>query len=121
MIGSTQGWIAIVCLALGVGFLAGAWLLYWHGRRQMVASLRYILDRIKLTESDVRRMVENEYVLKELLKSRGHFDDEDLTQLRRELIELPRQIEAERAELLKQAVDDEVAEKLVNDFPDTLH
>lgn len=118
---TTIGWALLVVVALGAGFFLGALTLHWYGRRQMIGSLQYILDRLKLVETDLIRMSENEYVLVELLKSRGHFDEEDLVELRRELIERPRQIEAERAELLQRAGGDDVAERIVKDIPDTLH
>ena len=118
---TTVGWMLLIVLALGAGFFIGVLLLHWYNRRQLAGALRYILNRLKVVESDLRWMSENEYVLKELLKSRGLLDDEDLIELRRELIERPRQIEAERAELIEQAQDEDVAERLVKDFPDTLH
>ncbi len=118
---TTVGWMLLVVLALGAGFFFGVLLLHWYNRRQVAGALRYFLDRLKVVESDLRWMSENEYVLKELLKIRGLLDDEDLIELRRELIERPRQIEAERAELIEQAQDEDVAERLVKDFPDTLH
>ena len=118
---TTVGWIMLVVLALGAGFFIGALVLHWYGRRQLVGSLKYILDRLKVVEAELRQMGESEYVLLELLKSRGLVDEEDLAELHRELIERPRQLEAERAELLKRAQDDDVAERLVRDVPDTLH
>jgi len=118
---TTLGWIVLVVLALGVGFFIGAFLLHWYSRRQLVGSLQYILDRLKVVEAELRQMAENEYVLRELLKSRGLVDEEDLAELHRELIERPRQLEAERAELLKRAQDKDVAERMVKDVPDTLH
>lgn len=118
---TTVGWVLLVVLALGGGFFIGAVVLHWYGRRQVIGSLQYMLDRLKVVESDLRRAGENEYVLREALKQRGVFDDEDLADLRRELIERPRQVEAERAELLRQAVDEELADRVVKDVPDTLH
>ena len=118
---TTLGWIVLVVLSLGVGFFTGAFILHWYGRRQLVGSLQYILDRLKVVESEMRQMGENEYVLLEMLKSRGLVDEEDLVELHRELIERPRQLEAERAELLKRAQDDDMADRLVKDVPDTLH
>jgi len=118
---SAMGWLLLSVLALGVGFFLGALVLHWLGRRQLVGSLTYILDRLKLAEYETRRGDENQRVLLELLRRRGLVDDEDMAELRRELIDRPRQLEAERAELIEQAQSEEVAERLVKNVNDTLH
>ena len=113
--------MVLVVMALGVGFLIGALVLHWAGRRQLVGSLQYILDRLRLLESDLSRLRDSEHVLSELLKVRGLVDEDDLIELRRELIERPRQIEAERAELLQRAEGEDMADRVIKDVPDTLH
>lgn len=118
---TSLGWMILVVLALGAGFFIGAFVLHWYGRRQLLGSLKYILDRLKVVEAEMRHMGENEIVLLEFLKSRGLVDEEDLAELHRELIERPRQLEAERAELLMRAQDEDMAERLVKNVPDTLH
>jgi hypothetical protein len=118
---SAMGWLLLLVLALGVGFFLGALVLHWLGRRQIVGSLTYILDRLKLAEYESRRSEENQRVLVELLRRRGLVDDEDMAELRRELIDRPRQLEAERAELLEQAQSEEVAERLIKNVNDTVH
>jgi hypothetical protein len=118
---TTIGLAVLVLISLGVGFLIGALVLHWVGRRQLLGSFQYILDRVQLVESDLARLSDNGHVLSELLKARGLVDEEDLIELRRELIERPRQIEAERAELLQRAEGADISERVIKDIPDTLH
>jgi len=113
-------WLLLMFASLGIGFFAGAFLLYWRTRKQFVLALHYLLGRLKLLETEIRQLSEDDLVLTEALKSRGLMDEDDIRDLRRELIDRPRQLEAERAELLENAFDEEIAERLVKDFPDTL-
>ena len=55
------------------------------------------------------------------LYRKGLVDEEDLALLRSKLIELPRQMGAERAELIRGAIEKDKEEQLVKDIPDTLH
>lgn len=118
---TTVTWLVLLVLALGVGFTFGAMLLHAYGRRQLISSIKYILNRLKVVESDLRHTSENGFVLKEIVKGRGLFDEEDFIELRRELVERPRQIEAERAELLRHAQVDETDPLSVKDFSNTVH
>ena len=115
------GWVLILVLALGAGFVGGAILLHWQSRRLLVRSTKYLLDRLKVAETDFARLTEDQAVLTEYLRRRGLLDDEDLLALRRELIELPRQLEAERNELLKEAVEKGEEERIVKNVPDIYH
>ncbi len=113
-------WLLLVFAALGIGFFAGALLLYWRTRRQFVLALHYLLGRLKLLETEIQQLSEDDLVLKEAIKARAMMDEDDIRDLRRELIDRPRQLEAERAELLENTFDEDIAERLVKDFPETL-
>jgi len=115
------GLVLLFIIGLGAGVLGGGLLVYWRHRRQLVSSTKYLLDRLQLAESDVHRMREDIFVLREYLSRRGLLDEDDLNNLRRELVELPRQIEAERAELVKGVLEKDDEERLVKNIPDTLH
>jgi len=118
---NTLGWILLVFMALGSGVLGGAILLYLSRRRRMVDPTSYLLDRLGVLESDLRRASEDIFLIREYLYRKGLVDEEDLALLRRKLIELPRQMEAERAELIRGAIEKDKEEQLVKDIPDTLH
>lgn len=115
------GWVLALVLGLGAGFLGGALLLHWYNRMQLVRSTQYILHRLKVVETDLHRMCEEQIVLREYLRRKGLLDDEDLAALRRELIDIPRQLEAERNELLAEGIDKEKAGRVIKDVPDTFH
>jgi len=115
------GWVLLTVLAVGSGVIGGALLHYWRQRRQLADSTKYLLDRLKVAESDINRLQEETFLLREYLNRRGLLDEDDLALLRRELIELPRQLEAERDELLKGALKKDEEERLVKNIPDTLH
>jgi hypothetical protein len=115
------GWVLLTVLAVGSGVIGGALLHYWRQRRQLADSTKYLLDRLKVAESDINRLQEETFLLREYLNRRGLLDEDDLAVLRRELIELPRQLEAERDELLKGALKKDEEERLVKNIPDTLH
>jgi DNA polymerase III delta prime subunit len=112
------GSLALALVALMLSLLL-YW--YWRNRRQLDVSTKYLLDRLRVAESDIHRLKEDLFVLREYLSRKGLLDDDDLATLRRELIELPRQMEAERAELLKGVLEKEEEERLVKNIPDTLH
>lgn len=112
-------WLLLIA-SLGLGFFAGALILYWRMRKQFVLALHYLLGRLKLLETEIQQLSEDGLVLKEALKARGLMDEDDMLHLRRDLIDRPRQLEAERAELLENTLDEEMAERLVKDFPETL-
>ncbi len=115
------GWVILAVVSLGSGFLGGALLIQWYNRRQLVRSTEYLLDRLKVLENDLHHLVENQVVLTEYLRRKGFVDDEDLIILRRELIDIPRQLEAEKNELLKNALDNGKKEQIIKDVPDTYH
>ncbi|MBW1810682.1 MAG: hypothetical protein JRJ87_20990 [Deltaproteobacteria bacterium] len=115
------GWVLLTVLAVGSGVIGGAMLHYWRQRKQLADSTNYLLDRLKVAESDINRLQEETFLLREYLNRRGLLDEDDLALLRKELIELPRQLEAERAELLKGALKKDEEERLVKNIPDTLH
>ncbi|MBN2498688.1 MAG: hypothetical protein JXR96_29120 [Deltaproteobacteria bacterium] len=114
------GWLLVAVLALAAGLLGGLLLVSWRSRRQWIHSIKYVIDRLRVAEADLRHLEEDLYVLKIHLQRRGQLDDEDLSELRRELIDRPRQLEAERQELLKEASKHGVSERLVKDVPDIL-
>ena len=87
----------------------------------MVDPTSYLLDRLGVLESDLRRASEDIFLIREYLYRKGLVDEEDLALLRRKLIELPRQMGAERAELIRGAIEKDKEEQLVKDIPDTLH
>ncbi len=118
---NTLGWVLLVFMALGSGVLGGAILLYLSRRRRMVDPTSYLLDRLGVLESDLRRASEDIFLIREYLCRKGLVDEEDLALLRRKLIELPRQMEAERAELIKGALEKDKEEQLIKNIPDTLH
>ncbi len=88
---------------------------------QLADSTKYLLDRLQVAESDINRLQEETFLLREYLNRRGLLDEDDLALLRRKLIELPRQLQAERDELLKGALKKDEEERLVKNIPDTLH
>jgi hypothetical protein len=118
---NTLGWVLLVFMAIGSGVLGGAIMLYLNRRRRMIEPTNYLLDKLGLLESDLRRASEDIFLIREYLYRKGLVDEEDLALLRRKLIELPRQMEAERAELIKGALEKDKEEQLVRDVPDTLH
>jgi hypothetical protein len=118
---STFSWILIGILAIPVSILAGFALIHWRSRQQMLSSVKYLSNRLHAVEADLRQLDEHLYVLREYLARRGVLDEEDLYALRRELIEKPRQQEAERQELIKRAGSDDIMERLVNNSSDSIH
>ena len=85
-----------------------------------MGSLKYVMDRLKKLEVDLRRVDEDMLVVRARLRQRGLMDDEDSAELRRVLVELPRQRKAERLELVEVARQHGLAERVVSDTPDTL-
>ena len=106
---------------VGVGILGGLLLLYRHNYNKLFGSMKYMLNFIKVVETDILKLKEDVYLIKEYLHRKGLLDEEDLDLLRKELIEKPRQLEAEKEELLAKAVDQEREGKVIKNTPDTLH
>lgn len=114
-------WALFSILLAGLGFLGGTWLVSRRGSSHLGTSIKYILDRLKVAEIDLSRLVEEIYVLKEHFRRRGMVDDEDLELLRRELIEIRGQLEAEKNELLRGGLPEERKDRLVKNTPETLN
>ncbi len=115
------GLVVFILVAILCGIVAGAWVYTLRSRKELIDSVNYLMDRLIVAESDLQRMRDNQEVLNEHLKRRGLLDDDDLTALRREIIDIPQQLEAEKNELLKEAIDADKKDRLVKNIPDTLH
>lgn len=96
------------------------WLVLRQQRRQMLMGLHYMLDRLAVSVCDLQRLSEDLLVLREVMERRGLLDAEEFMSLRRELVDIPRQRQAEHAELLEGVIDDDDMGRLVKDFPDTV-
>ncbi|MBW2702619.1 MAG: hypothetical protein JRF33_17505 [Deltaproteobacteria bacterium] len=114
------GWVVLTLAMMGVGVVVGGALVVWYQRGRWMGSLKYVMDRLKKLEADLRRVDEDMLVVRARLSQRGLMDDEDSDELRRILVELPRQRKAERLELVEVARRHGLAERVVSDTPDTL-
>ena len=118
---SEIGWVLLLVLAMGLVAITVTLVVTWRKRKGLVDSVKYLLDRLQVAESDLCREREELLVLKEYLRRKGLLDDEDLAMLRRELIDIPRQREAEKNELIKEALGEGDKERIIKDTPDTIH
>ena len=118
---SEIGWILFLVLAMGLVTITVTLVVSWRKRKGLVDSVKYLLDRLQVAESDLCREREELLVLKEYLRRKGLLDDEDLAMLRRELIDIPQQREAEKEELFKEALGEADKERIIKDTPDTIH
>jgi hypothetical protein len=118
---SEIGWILLLVLAMGLVTITVTLVVTWRKRKGLVDSVKYLLDRLQVAESDLCREREELLVLKEYLRRKGMLDDEDLAMLRRELIDIPRQREAEKEELFKEALGEGDKDRIIKDTPDTIH
>jgi len=118
---SEIGWVLLLVLAMGLVTITVTLVVTWRKRKGLVDSVKYLLDRLQVAESDLCREREELLVLKEYLRRKGLLDDEDLAILRRELIDIPRQREAEKEELFKEALGEGDKDRLIKDTPDTIH
>ncbi|HOX44826.1 MAG TPA: hypothetical protein PK668_14600 [Myxococcota bacterium] len=117
---TAMGWVILGVLLVGVVLLVAGVLLTWQGRRQLAGSLKYLLDRLGVVEADVRQLDEALALLQAQLRRRGLVDEEDLREVRRELVE-QHQREAEQQELVRRLAEPELAARLVKNPSDTLH
>jgi hypothetical protein len=118
---SEIGWILLLILAMGLVTITVTLVVTWRKRKGLVDSVKYLLDRLQVAENDLCREREELLVLKEYMRRKGLLDDEDLAMLRRELIDIPRQREAEKEELFKEALGEADKERIIKDTPDTIH
>jgi len=118
---SEIGWVLLMVLAIGLVTIAVTLVVTWRKRKGLLDSVKYLLDRLQVAESDLCREREELLVLKEYLRRKGLLDDEDLAMLRRELIDIPRQREAEKEELFKEALGEGDKERIIKNTPDTIH
>jgi hypothetical protein len=118
---SEVGWVLLLVLTVGLVAITVTLVLLWRKRRGLLESVKYLLDRLQVAENDLCREREELLVLREYLRRRGLLDEEDLAMLRRELIDIPRQREAEKNELIKEALGEGDKERIVKDTPDTIH
>jgi hypothetical protein len=118
---SEIGWVLLLVLAMGLVTITVTLAVTWRKRKGLVDSVKYLLDRLQVAESDLCREREELLVLKEYLRRKGMLDDEDLAMLRRELIDIPRQREAEKEELFKEALGEGDKDRIIKDTPDTIH
>ena len=118
---SEIGWILLLVLAMGLVTITVTLAVTWRKRKGLVDSVKYLLDRLQVAESDLCREREELLVLKEYLRRKGMLDDEDLAMVRRELIDIPRQREAEKEELFKEALGEADKDRIIKDTPDTIH
>jgi hypothetical protein len=118
---SEVGWVLLIVLALGLVAITVTLVVTWRKRKGLLDSVKYLLDRLQVAESDLCREREELLVLKEYLRRKGFLDDEDLAVLRRELIDIPRQREAEKEELIKEALGEGDQDRIIKDTPDTIH
>ncbi len=118
---SEIGWVLLMVLVMGLVAITVTLVVTWRKRRGLVDSVKYLLDRLQVTENDLCREREELLVLKEYLRRKGILDDEDLAMLRRELIDIPRQREAEKEELFKEALGEGDQDRIIKNTPDTIH
>ena len=118
---SEIGWVLLLVLAMGLVTITVTLVVTWRKRKGLVDSVKYLLDRLQVAESDLCREREELLVLKEYMRRKGMLDDEDLAMLRRELIDIPRQREAEKEELFKEALGEGDKDRIIKDTPDTIH
>jgi hypothetical protein len=118
---SEIGWVLLMVLVVGLVAITVTLVVTWRKRRGLVDSVKYLLDRLQVTENDLCREREELLVLKEYLRRKGILDDEDLAMLRRELIDIPRQREAEKEELFKEALGEGDQDRIIKNTPDTIH
>jgi hypothetical protein len=118
---SEVGWVMLLVLAVGLVASTVTLVVTWRKRKGLLDSVKYLLDRLQVAESDLCREQEELLVLKEYLKRKGLLDDEDLAMLRRELIDIPRQRNAEKEELIKEALGEGDQDRLIKNTPDTIH
>ena len=118
---SEVGWVLLIVLAVGLVAITVTLVVTWRKRKGLLDSVKYLLDRLQVAESDLCRDREELLVLKEYLRRKGFLDDEDLAMLRRELIDIPRQREAEKEELIKDALGEGDQDRIIKDTPDTIH
>jgi hypothetical protein len=118
---SEIGWVLLLVLAMGLVTITVTLVVTWRKRKGLLDSVKYLLDRLQVAESDLCREREELLVLKEYLRRKGLLDDEDLAMLRRELIDIPRQREAEKNELIKEALGEGDADRIIKNTPDTIH
>jgi hypothetical protein len=118
---SEIGWVLMLVLTMGLVTITVTLVVTWRKRKGLVDSVKYLLDRLQVVESDLCREREELLVLKEYMRRKGLLDDEDLAMLRRELIDIPRQREAEKEELFKEALGETDKDRIIKDTPDTIH
>jgi hypothetical protein len=118
---SEIGWVLLMVLVVGLVAITVTLVVTWRKRRGLVDSVKYLLDRLQVTENDLCRERDELLVLKEYLRRKGILDDEDLAMLRRELIDIPRQREAEKEELFKEALGEGDQDRIIKNTPDTIH
>jgi hypothetical protein len=118
---SEIGWVLLLVLAMGLVAITVTLVVTWRKRKGLVDSVKYLLDRLQVAENDLCREREELLVLKEYMRRKGLLDDEDLAMLRRELIDIPRQREAEKEELFKEALGEDDKDRIIKDTPDTIH
>ena len=118
---SEVGWVLLMVLALGLVAITVTLVVTWRKRKGLLDSVKYLLDRLQVAESDLCREREELLVLKEYLRRKGLLDDEDLAMLHRELIDIPLQREAEKEELIKEALGEEDQDRIIKNTPDTIH
>jgi hypothetical protein len=118
---SEIGWVLLLVLAMGLVAITVTLMVTWRKRKGLLDSVKYLLDRLQVAESDLCREREDLLVLREYLRRKGLLDDEDLAMLRRELIDIPRQREAEKNELIKDALAEGDTDRIVKNTPDTIH
>ncbi len=111
----------LLVLAMGLVAITVTLVVTWRKRKGLLDSVKYLLDRLQVAESDLCREREDLLVLREYLRRKGLLDDEDLAMLRRELIDIPRQREAEKNELIKDALGEGDTDRIVKNTPDTIH
>lgn len=115
------GWVMLSVSVLALLSGAGLWLIALGERRAGAAARRYLVDRLELLQKDLERSVEDVRVLTEALRRKGLLDEDDIAALRRDIIERPRQWQAEQAELLRATPPAKSDQVVLPDSPETLH
>lgn len=115
------GWVMLSLSLLLLLSGAGLWLFAQKEHRAGAAARRYLVDRLELLQKDLERAAEDLRVLTEAVRRKGLLDEDDIAALRREIIERPRQRQAEQAELLRAAPPAKSDQVVLPDSPETLH
>lgn len=89
-------------------------------RRRQTAALLAVEAALEKTRAQLRRTLEDVYVLQTLLLERNLLDEQELARARARLVEAPRRIAQERAEVLRTAGVSEPA-LVVDEGIDKLH